>query len=122
MTPATNGGATWRCSDPFHFVVPWLLLCRVTPIAIVPPGHLYLAADRHYDFYMMVRRFDAGSHCLGEAGRVSHLFFHWVDPFAVLAVGGLWVWMFMGELKKRPLLAIGDPYLRQALESGGGGH
>ena len=58
----------------------------------------------------------------GGVEHVSHLFAHWVDPFAVLAVGGLWVWMFLGELKKRPLLAIGDPYLREALQSGGGGH
>jgi hypothetical protein len=28
--------------------------------------------------------------------------------------------MFLGELRRRPLLAAGDPYLREALETGGG--
>jgi hypothetical protein len=57
-----------------------------------------------------------------EGEHVSHLFVHWVDPFAVMAVGGLWVWTFMGELKQRPLIASGDPYLLQALARGEGGH
>jgi hypothetical protein len=28
--------------------------------------------------------------------------------------------MFFTELRQRPLLATGDPYLREALETGGG--
>ena len=39
---------------------------------------------------------------------------------APLAIGGLWLWMFLTELRQRPLLATGDPYLREALETGGG--
>jgi hypothetical protein len=30
--------------------------------------------------------------------------------------------MFLTELRKRPLLAIGDPYLRESLAGGGGHH
>jgi hypothetical protein len=30
--------------------------------------------------------------------------------------------MFFGELRQRPLLAVGDPYLRESLETAGGGH
>jgi hypothetical protein len=53
---------------------------------------------------------------------VSHFFVHWLDLAAPLAIGGFWVWMFFTQLRQRPLLATGDPYLRQALESGAGGH
>jgi hypothetical protein len=39
---------------------------------------------------------------------------------APLAIGGLWLWMFLTQLAQRPLLAVGDPYLREALETTGG--
>ena len=52
----------------------------------------------------------------------SHFFIHWLDLAAPLAIGGLWLWMFFGELRQRPLMATGDPYLRESLETAGGGH
>jgi hypothetical protein len=52
--------------------------------------------------------------------QVSHFFFHWTDLAAPAAIGGLWVWMFFGELGKRPLFAAGDPYLRESLATAGG--
>ena len=45
---------------------------------------------------------------------------HWLDLAAPLAIGGLWLWMFFTQLAQRPLLAVGDPYLREALETAGG--
>ena len=50
----------------------------------------------------------------------SHFFVHWLDLAAPLAVGGLWLWMFFTQLAQRPLLAIGDPYLCESLQQGGG--
>ena len=52
----------------------------------------------------------------------SHFFIHWLDLAAPLAIGGLWLWMFFGQLRQRPMLAVGDPYLRESLASGGGHH
>jgi hypothetical protein len=78
---------------------------------------------RFADLFMMVSpEFDASGsnlHLLtGE--HASHFFVHWTDLAAPLAIGGLWLWMFFSQLEKRPLLATGDPYLREALETGGG--
>jgi hypothetical protein len=53
---------------------------------------------------------------------VSRFFVHWLDLAAPLAIGGLWFWMFLTELRKRPMLAVGDPYLRESLAGGGGHH
>jgi len=39
---------------------------------------------------------------------------------APFAVGGIWLWYFFGELMKRPLLPINDPYLENAIEHGKG--
>jgi hypothetical protein len=41
--------------------------------------------------------------------------FYWMYAAAPLALGGLWLWLFLGELKKRPLLPVNDPYLAEAL-------
>lgn len=34
---------------------------------------------------------------------------HWLDPAAVAAIGGMWMWLFVAQLKTRPLLPLNDP-------------
>ena len=111
----------------FHFAVPWFLLLsrnlkrnadRLVVIA------LWMIFMRFADIYMLVSpEFAAdGRNLHAVAGEhASHFFIYWTDLAAPLAIGGLWVWMFFTQLKQRPLFAAGDPYLREALE-GGGGH
>jgi hypothetical protein len=129
ITRTTNGwGYLALFLITFHFFVPWLLLLsrdtKRNPYRLVMLAG-WIVFVRYADIYMLVSPEFASTgqslHLL-EGEHTSHLFVHWVDLGAVLTIGGLWVWMFLGELKKRPLLAVGDPYLRQALESGGGGH
>lgn len=110
----------------FHFFVPWLLLLsrdtKRNPYRLVILA-CWMLFVRYTDLFMLVSPEFATSgqnlHLL-EGEPVSQLFVHWTDLAAPLAIGGLWLWLFLGELKKRPLLAVGDPYLRHALESGGG--
>ena len=112
----------------FHFVVPWLLLLsrqtKRTPerLVIIAAWILFV---RYADLFMLVTPEFASSgenlHMLtGE--HESHIFVHWLDLAAPLAIGGLWLWMFFTQLRQRPLLAIGDPYLRESMASGGGHH
>jgi len=44
---------------------------------------------------------------------------HWMDAVMPIGVGGLWLAYFAYQLKTRPLLPIGDPYLEDALSHGG---
>jgi hypothetical protein len=37
------------------------------------------------------------------------------DLVAILGLGGLWFWFFAGQLKRRPLLPLGDPKLSEAI-------
>ena len=129
ITRTTNGwGYLALFLITFHFFVPWLLLLsrdtKRNPYRLVNLA-IWMLIVKYADFFMMVSPEFAASgpnlHLI-DGEHASHLFVHWVDPFAVMAVGGLWVWMFMGELKKRPLIASGDPYLLQALARGEGGH
>jgi hypothetical protein len=111
----------------FHFAVPFgLLLSR--DLKRTPARLVYVAAFilfvRYVDLFMLVSpEFDAASganmHLL-EGAHAPHFFVHWLDLAAPLAVGGIWVWMFLTQLAQRPLLAFGDPYLREALETTGG--
>jgi hypothetical protein len=46
----------------------------------------------------------------------------WLYVAAPIGLGGIWLWYFVTQLKKRPLLPINDPYLDEMLESRHGGH
>lgn len=48
----------------------------------------------------------------------GHLRFSWMDFAAPLGMGGIWLWYFAWELKKRPLLPFNDPRLEEAIERG----
>jgi hypothetical protein len=112
----------------FHFAVPWLLLLsrqtKRTPerLVIIAAWILFV---RYADLFMLVTPEFASSgenlHMLaGE--HESHFFVHWLDLAAPVAIGGLWLWMFFTQLRQRPMLAMGDPYLRESLATGGGHH
>jgi hypothetical protein len=110
----------------FHFAVPWLLLLsrdrKRNPYRLVwVAGWILLV--RYLDLYMLIAPEFVSTgenvHLAAEAHE-SHLFVHWLDLAAPLAIGGLWLWMFFTQLAQRPLFAMRDPYLREALESGGG--
>ena len=42
---------------------------------------------------------------------------HWLDLTTLIAVGGLWFAAFAAQLRKRPLLPVGEPHLEEALEA-----
>jgi hypothetical protein len=110
----------------FHFAVPWLLLLsrdrKRNPYRLIWVAGWILFV-RYVDLHMLIAPEFAATgenlHLATEAHE-SHLFVHWLDLAAPLAIGGLWLWMFFTQLAQRPLFAVRDPYLREALESGGG--
>lgn len=48
----------------------------------------------------------------------NQLHFSWMDFIAPVGIGGIWVWYFFWELKKRPLFPFNDPQLADAIERG----
>jgi hypothetical protein len=112
----------------FQFAVPWLLLLsrdrKRNPYRLIWVA-AWILFVRYVDIYMLVTPEFAttGENLHLLAGEHESTFFiHWLDLAAPLAIGGLWLWMFFTQLAQRPLLAVGDPYLREALETGAGGH
>ena len=48
----------------------------------------------------------------------GELHFGWLDFVAPIGIGGIWLWYFAWELKKRPLFPFNDPLLEEAIERG----
>jgi len=44
---------------------------------------------------------------------------HWMDFLAPIGIGGVWLARFLSQLKKWPLLPLGDPHLGEAIAHGG---
>jgi hypothetical protein len=44
---------------------------------------------------------------------------HWLDFAAPAGIGGLWLWMFLAQLKSQPLLPLHDPFMKESFESAG---
>jgi hypothetical protein len=110
----------------FQFVVPFCLLLsrplKRTPDRLVRLA-LWLLVVRVIDTFMYVTPefSSAGANRWFVAGEHESVFFvNWLDVVTPVAIGGLWFWMFYTQLRERPLLPIGDPYLAEALESTGG--
>jgi hypothetical protein len=112
----------------FQFVVPFCLLLS-KPLKRTPERLVRLAIGllviRVIDTFMYVTpEFSgpaAGVNRWFAAGEHGSVFFvNWLDVVTPIAIGGIWFWMFYTQLRQRPLLPIGDPYLASALESEGG--
>lgn len=96
-----------------HFIVPFaVLLSRRTKrnAAVLARMALWMIAARFVDVFFLI-----GPEFHGES-----LSIHWMDVTAMVALGGIWVWLFVTNLKSRPLLPVGDPGLAHALETASG--
>ncbi len=112
----------------FHFALPFaLLLSRdlkrsANRLLTVALGVLLM---RLVDLFFLITPDFApdGTNLHLATGGEAHgtqLFAHWLDLAAPIGIGGIWLWLFLTQLAKRPLLPIRDPHLAQALESAGG--
>lgn len=103
---------TWRALSIAliygQFVIPFLLLLsrplKKNPWALSIVA-LILLTMRFVDlFWIVMPEFYKGF-------RV-----HWLNFSLPIALGGIWLGTFLWQLKKRPLLPLGDPTLEEALE------
>ena len=104
-----------------HFAFPYLVL--LSRDIKRNPKWLTMVA-----LFIILMRFVDVYYTIGPAPRISthgaELTFmqsiSWMDFVAPLAVGGIWLWAFFGELRKRPLIPVNDPFLENAIEHGKG--
>jgi hypothetical protein len=94
-----------------EFVIPFLLLLSMplkrNPRALMVVVAIILFA-RYLDFvWLILPNFGPHGFQIG-----------WLDFAAPLGIGGLWLWFFLGELPKRPLVPVNSPFLEDALIHG----
>lgn len=104
----------------FHFAFPFLLLLsrdikrHARWLALIA---VFVLVMRAVDlFYLIAPNPLPGQHEVGHAG--EHFFITWMDFVAPLAIGGLWLYLFFWNLKKRPLMPVNDPFFENAVAHG----
>ncbi|MGI8495821.1 MAG: hypothetical protein ACR2L1_11005 [Pyrinomonadaceae bacterium] len=101
----------------FHFAFPFLVLLSrdlkrdakwLAAIAV------FILIMRLLDMFYLI----GPSPRIGMQGHEMPFHLTWMDLAAPFAVGGIWLWAFFGELMKRPLVPVNDPYLENAIAHG----
>ncbi len=96
-----------------HFFLPFFLLLNrdlkrnVRTLSLVA---MFILVIRLADVFWLI----------GPAHGVTHVTIHWLDLVAPLALGGLFVTVFLWQLGTRPIVPIGEPWLNDAIEQGAG--
>lgn len=104
----------------FHFAFPFLILLqqdfkrKAKQLATLAG---FILVMRLVDMFYLIGpspRIDQGGH---EAGA---FFIGWTDIVAPIGIGGIWLWFFIWQLKKRPLVPVMDPFFENAIKHGQG--
>jgi len=89
----------------FHFAIPFaVLLSRRLKRTGPKLAGLWLLAMRFVDLYWLV----------GPAFGPASALPHWLDFTAMIGLGGIWLWYFVGRLAQHSVIAINDPSLPEA--------
>ncbi len=104
-----------------HFAFPYLLLLRQDlkkKAKVLASIAIFILVMRLVDmFYLISPNPRISTH--GKSLELA-LSFSWMDIVAPIAIGGIWLWYFFGQLMKRPLVPVMDPFLESAIEHGHG--
>lgn len=111
-----NAGWGWAALSllVFHFCLPFILL--LSQSLKKNPRTIFAIAV----FIILIRAVDVFSLVEPNFADVNHVRFaiSWLDIFAPIGFGGLWLALFFWHLPKRPLLPLGHPDLEKALHHG----
>jgi hypothetical protein len=92
----------------FHFIIPFFLLLMRDIKQHLPTlakiAGLLLGAHLVYVYYLVMPSFPD-----------TTLSQHWMDFVTPIGIGGLWLWCFVRELKRRPLLPRRSEYRAEAV-------
>jgi hypothetical protein len=107
-----------------HFALPFLLLLsrdlkkNARTLSVVA---LLVFIMRFVDVYWLIAPATAG-HGHGHGTNYPSIHFHILDIAIPVAIGGLWITLFIWNLKRRSLIPVNDPLTEKALSHHAGGH
>jgi hypothetical protein len=100
----------------FHFALPFALLLsrplKRNPRSLAGVAGLMLLMQL-VDLYWLL-----GPDLVSHGHETVPLQVHWMDLAAVLGIGGLWLVLFVRQLRARPVLPLGEPAIRALLGAG----
>jgi hypothetical protein len=105
----------------FHFAFPFLVLLQQDfkrKAKWLATLGVFILFMRLIDMYYQIApspRIAAGFEDASMIGTMS-----WLDLAAPIAIGGIWLWWFLGELMSRPMVPVKDPFFENAIEHGKG--
>ncbi len=105
----------------FHFAFPFLILLQQDfkrKPKMLASIALFILFMRLVDMFYLI-----SPNPRIATGGVSLPFiesFSWLDIAGPVAVGGIWLWYFLGQLMSRPLVPVMDPFLDNAIKHGHG--
>jgi len=98
----------------FHFALPFALLLsrplkrNARTLAVVAGLMLVMQL---VDLYWLI-----GPDLLTQGHGHAPLRFHWMDVAATLGMGGLWLFLFVRQVRTRPVLPLGEPAVRALVD------
>lgn len=105
----------------FHFAFPFLFLLKQDwkkNIRMLASIAMFILVLRMVDmFFLISPNPRIATH--GESLILSESF-SWLDIAGPVAIGGIWLWYYLGQLMKHPLVPVMDPFLEKAIEHGHG--
>jgi hypothetical protein len=99
----------------FHFAFPFLILLSrdlKRNFRWLAAMAIFILVMRCVDLFYLIEP----NKMLSMPGTGFHISI--LDFVAPIAVGGLWLWWFFGELRRRPLMPPNDPFLENAIAHG----
>lgn len=103
----------------FHFAFPFLVLLqqdfkkRAKWLATLA---IFILVMRIVDMFYLI----GPSYRVTPGMEQGAFYISWLDIVAPIAIGGIWIWWYLGELMKRPLVPAKDPYFEEAVAHGRG--
>ncbi|HMO80530.1 MAG TPA: hypothetical protein PKD24_07040 [Pyrinomonadaceae bacterium] len=103
----------------FHFAFPFLILLQqdfkrkakwLASLAV------FILLMRLVDMFYLV----APNPRIDKAIEKGAFVLSWMDIVAPIAIGGLWLWLFLVQYTKRPIMPVMDPFLENAIKHGKG--
>jgi len=99
----------------FHFVIPFLLLLsrdlkRNPQLLGRLAGGMFLI--RLLDLFWLL-----SPDLRGHGHEAVPFGLHWLDVVAPIALGAAWLYFYLGQLRRRPILPVGEPEMTELLET-----
>lgn len=104
----------------FHFAVPFLILLQQDfkrKPKLLASIAIFIILMRFVDMFFLI---GPTPRIAAEGGEQGAFIVSWLDFVAPIAIGGIWLWYFFGQLKARPLVPVMDPFYDRAVQHGKG--